>query len=69
MLFLISLLFACASEPYALGYEDGCAWGQADATSCAAFDDSFDVRGSDYARGVSAGYAECYDAWVEAGGC
>ncbi|MHC4893476.1 MAG: hypothetical protein ACYTFV_08945, partial [Planctomycetota bacterium] len=60
---------ACTSDQYALGYEDGCAWGQADAYSCSAFDEDTEVRGSDYARGVSDGYAECYEVWVESEGC
>lgn len=66
---ILLLLFACTSEPYALGYEDGCTWGQSDAQHCVDFDPDSQVTGSDYARGVTDGYAECYDAWTDAEGC
>jgi len=65
---MIILLLACMATnfDYELGYEHGCNQGITDAVNCAAEDDGYlDASGSSYARGLSDGYADCYESWEE----
>lgn len=55
---------------YEAGWAEGCTLGKADGRTCQAADVSvLELRGDDYAAGISDGYAECHAAWYALQGC